>query len=282
MKTAYRQILVHIDNSPRSDARLALARRLAHEQDASVAAVHATQPAYYHSARTLEAAERLAAALRQQEVARRAEARARFDEALADGSPRATWAECIASNVVDAFAQQALFADLVIMGQHDPAEPADGEVPADFAASVMAQSGRPALMLPYVGAVPEAFGTVAVAWKDSRESAAALTAALPLLQRAQRVVVMRWHESPDAPRASGAALGVERYLKLHGVQARFDEAAPAGADLVGELMLSRCADHSADLLVMGCYGHGRVREWLLGGASRTVMRSMTLPVLMAH
>ena len=51
---------------------------------------------------------------------------------------------------------------------------------------------------------------------------------------------------------------------------------------IGELLLSRCADLSADLLVMGCYGHSRAREWVLGGTSRTVLHSMTLPVLMAH
>ncbi len=282
MKTSYHQLLVHIDNTPRCAARLALARRIAHEQQASVAALHAARPAYYLAARTVEAGEKLAAVLNQQHAQRRAEARARFDDALADGSPRATWAECLETDVIGAFAQQALFADLMVLGQHDPGEPANGEVPADFAVSVMAQSGRPALLLPYVGTVPDAFDTVAVAWKDSRESAAALTAALPLLLRARRVVVMRWQEAPEASRASGAALSIERFLSVHGIQARFDQAAPAGSDLVGELMLSRCADHGADLLVMGCYGHGRAREWLLGGASRTVMRTMTLPVLMAH
>ncbi len=282
MKIAYRQILVHIDNTRRSDARLALARRIAHEQDASVAALHAARPAHYLSARTVEAGEKLAAVLSQQHAQRRAEARARFDEALAEGSPRATWAECLEADVVKAFAQQALYADLLVLGQHDPAEPSDGEVPADFAASVMAQSGRPALMVPYVGEVPASFDTVAVAWKASREAAATLTAALPLLQRARHVVVMRWNETPEAPRAGGSMLGLERFLRLHGLAARFDDEAPAGPDLVGDLMLSRCADHGADLLVMGCYGHGRAREWLLGGATRTVMRSMTLPVLMAH
>lgn len=282
MKTALRQILVHIDNTRHSDARLALARRIAHEQEAVVAAVHAAQPAYYLAARTLEAGDKLAAALKRQDEERRAEARARFDEALAEVSPRATWAECIEPSVIDAFAQQALFADLIVMGQPDPRDSSPGEVPHEFAAAVMAQSGRPALMLPYVGEVPASFDTVAVAWKATRESAAALSAALPLLQRARRVVVMRWNETPEAPRASGSALGLERYLKLHGLTAHFDDEAPAGPDLVGELMLSRCSDHGADLLVMGCYGHGRVREWLLGGASRTVMRTMTLPVLMAH
>jgi nucleotide-binding universal stress UspA family protein len=102
------------------------------------------------------------------------------------------------------------------------------------------------------------------------------------LQRARHVVVMRWNETPEAPRASGSILGLERFLKLHGVAARFDDEAPASPDLVGELMLSRCTDHGADLLVMGSYGHARLREWVLGGASRTVMRSMTLPVLMSH
>ena len=73
---------------------------------------------------------------------------------------------------------------------------------------------------------------------------------------------------------------IERYLGLHGIPAEVHSYGAHSRD-VGEYMLSLASD-SADLLVMGCYGHGRIREWVLGGATHSVLRSMTLPVLMAH
>ena len=80
----------------------------------------------------------------------------------------------------------------------------------------------------------------------------------------------------------GVPLDVERYLRLHGVQARLQHYGEEPNGDLGELLLSRAADLDADLLVMGCYGHSRARELVLGGVTRTVLRSMTLPVLMSH
>lgn len=283
MKTAYRQILVHADNSHGTRQRLALARRIAHEQGSAIAALYAATPAYARMAFVAEMGASIAATLEREDAERRAAAKASFDADLDNGSgPRATWAESTAFDPQAAFAQQALLADLLILGQDRPDNLAAGDVPRGFAPTVMAASGKPALLLPYVGEPPAAFDTIAIAWKPSREAAAALSAALPLLQRARRVVVMQWRETPEAPPASGSALRLDHYLALHGVQARVDDEAPAGPEQVGDFMLSRCADHGADLLVMGCFGHSRAREWVLGGASRTVLASMTLPVLMAH
>ena len=107
----------------------------------------------------------------------------------------------------------------------------------------------------------------------------AVQTALPLLRQADRVTVLEWGARESDCR--GAALDIGAYLELQGVQARLDRQAAEPAE-VGELLLSRAADLGADLLVMGCYGHSRTREFVLGGATRTVLRSMTLPVLMCH
>ena len=129
--------------------------------------------------------------------------------------------------------------------------------------------------------MPAAVGqTVVIAWKPTREAARAVSAAVPLLQRARRVHVMAWGE--DEEQVTGARLDLDGYLKLRGVEPVWHrEGGEEPADL-GDLLLSRAFDLEADLLVMGCYGHSRAREWVLGGTSRTVLRSMTLPVLMAH
>jgi nucleotide-binding universal stress UspA family protein len=76
-------------------------------------------------------------------------------------------------------------------------------------------------------------------------------------------------------------VAIEPFLHHHGIKATVHRGGPPTREL-GELLLSLAADLQADLLVMGCYGHGRAREWALGGATRTVLRSMTLPVLMVH
>ncbi|MDP3826142.1 MAG: universal stress protein, partial [Polaromonas sp.] len=221
----------------------------------------------------------VAAALREIDDELRARARAAFDSVLAKPGMQAAWAEVGDDPIMAVFTQQALYADLLVLGQHDPAStPATG-VPVDFAESVIVASGKPALILPYIG-VPASIGdTMVLAWKPTREAARAVSAALPMLQRARRVHVLSWSGADEA--VSGQRLDLESYLKLHGVEATWHREA-GEPELLGELLLSRAFDLEADLLVMGCYGHSRAREWVLGGTSRTVLRSMTLPVLMAH
>ena len=140
-------------------------------------------------------------------------------------------------------------------------------------------SGRPALFLPHAGKLDSPGRRVMVAWKPTPQSARAVTSALPLLRRAEHVTVVEWAPEPGGCR--GAALDLKTYLALHGVQATHERQEREPPD-VGEELLSRATTLDADLLVMGCYGHSRARELVLGGATRTVLRSMTLPVLFCH
>ncbi|MBC5763938.1 universal stress protein [Ramlibacter albus] len=280
MKTAYRQILVHIDNTQRSGARLALARAVARQQGAWVAAVHATMPSYVDLPYAPELGPIAIAELRQLDESLVRAARDRFETALADGGPRATWAVVDELPTAAGFLQQAFYADLLVLGQYDAQDRDGSRVPPGFVESVVIGSGRPALVLPHSGELPSSFDTVAVAWKETRESARALTAAMPLLQRASRVVVLTWGKWHTHVR--GAHLDLANLLRLHGIDADIQPQGEEEPADVGELLLSRCADLGADLLVMGCWGHSRAREWVLGGVSRTIMQSMTLPVLMAH
>ena len=134
-------------------------------------------------------------------------------------------------------------------------------------------------LLPYIDTGSEFGQTVLIAWKDSAASARAVTAALPVLRLAKSVHVAAWDESGSP--GDGEPLPIERFLQRHGVHAKVHRGGrPSGE--VGELLLSLAADVQADLLVMGCYGHSRAREWLLGGVTRTIFQSMTLPVLMSH
>jgi nucleotide-binding universal stress UspA family protein len=184
-----------------------------------------------------------------------------------------------AGDPAHAFARAATCVDLVVLGQADPDGTLRSDVPADFVPSVVIGCGRPALVLPHRHAGGDIGRVVLLAWKPTREAAHALAGALPLLQAADKVHVAMWDEA-DATQAANRA-DLKNYLRLHGIAADVHDYGPESRD-VGEYLLSLAADVGADLLVMGCYGHGRMREWVLGGATRSVLRTMTVPVLMAH
>ena len=266
MKATLTQLLVHLAASPQAEHRLDAACRIGQSHTAAVTSLYAVTPSFLALPFAPEVGPSMAAALREMDDELRTRARATFDRVLAKPGMQAAWAE-------------ALYVDLLVLGQHDPASTSATGVPVDFAEFVMVTSGKPALILPYIG-VPSTIGdTVVLAWKPTREAARAVTAALPMLQRASRVHVLSWSVAEEA--VSGQRLDLDGYLKLHGIHATWHRET-GEPELLGELLLSHAFDLEADLLVMGCYGHSRAREWVLGGTSRTVLRSMTLPVLMAH
>jgi nucleotide-binding universal stress UspA family protein len=123
---------------------------------------------------------------------------------------------------------------------------------------------------------------VLVGWDSSREATRAINDAMPLLQAAQAVTVLAI-DPTDGPAGHGEMPGADIALHLarHGVKATIESTVSAGIG-IGNVLLSRASDLGADLLVMGAYGHSRVRELVLGGSTRTVIESMTLPVLMSH
>jgi nucleotide-binding universal stress UspA family protein len=141
-------------------------------------------------------------------------------------------------------------------------------------------TGRPILILPYAGNITTSGKRILVAWNASREAARAISDALPLLKLAEKVNLIRIHpkhgEHPAVP-----ADQLTRYLARQAVKVEVMTEHVADID-VGNELLSRAADLGSDLIVMGGYGHSRLREWVMGGATRTILESMTVPVLMSH
>jgi nucleotide-binding universal stress UspA family protein len=275
---AIRLILVHMDGSPASTVRLLTARALAAQHGAQIHAHYAVTPLLASSPIAFPPGADYSSLLIDYDRERRAAARARFD-AHAGPEGDVQWFES-KGEPIRALSQAALAADLLVLGQHDPA--AEDLLPADLVESVLIDSGKPALVLPYITSRAAPVRVALVAWKNSREAARALSAALPLLARAEQVHVATWPE-PDA--ADTAAPDPLAFLQRHGIRAQHHGQPQLGARAlhgIGELLLTLAGDLGAELLVMGCYGHGRARERVLGGASRTLLSSMTLPVLMAH
>src|SRR5450755_1197122 len=269
-----RSILVHVDASPRCAVRLNLARELAARHEAVLTALYAVQPS--HLALPMALADGSAGvipALMEIDAERRAAARALFDRDAA-GKAATRWADLNNDPVIAGFSEQALYADLLLLGQHDASDPMAAGVPADFIESVLIASGKPALIVPYVGSFSTLGRDVLVAWKPTREAAHAVSASLPLLQRAQSVHIVADATATGESEANPLQIGA--FLKAHGIEAkvRFHNAASTG---VGDSVLSLAADVQADLIVMGCYGHSRARELVLGGLARTLLTSMAVP-----
>lgn len=271
-------LLVHVDASPRSAVRLQIARQLGRVLNAQVVALYAVISALARYPMAMAAGADMGPLLIEVDEQRLAAAKALFAQTVPEGD--VAWRRGFEQPVRD-LVRHAFYADLLVLGQRGPDADADVDVPADFVASAILGSGRPALVVPHI-ATPEWAGRRAlVAWKETRESARAVSAALPLLRQADSVQVICF----DEPRTDDAPVdglpGIDAWLRAHGVAATVMHEPAPGHDL-GEVLLSVAADQRSDLLVMGCYGHGRAREWALGGVTRTVLGAMTLPVLMAH
>jgi nucleotide-binding universal stress UspA family protein len=173
------------------------------------------------------------------------------------------------------------YADLIVIGQLDAYDSQAGLLRAR-PEEVTMLAGRPTLVVPFTGHF-EPIGTgVVIGWDASREAARAVGDAMPLLGRAEKVTVLTI-DAEESPFGHGEIPGADiaLYLARHGVKAEVEHTVSAGIG-IGNTLLSRAADYQANLLVMGAYGHSRMRELLLGGATRTVLTSMTLPVLMSH
>jgi nucleotide-binding universal stress UspA family protein len=210
-----------------------------------------------------------------------AEARKMFEELVLaagiEGEFRVVDAleHAIASTVV----QYARQIDLVIVGHSNPSS--NRAVGSDFSEQVIISSGRPTLVVPLNRQAVVQDNLVIVGWNGSREATRAVFDSIPLLKLAGEVLIILIApetEKPDHHESSGIEL--TRTLARHGINVRpFDVHSTKEA---GRALLERVESRGAGLLVMGAYGHARFREFILGGATRSVLKGMRIPVLFAH
>jgi nucleotide-binding universal stress UspA family protein len=183
-----------------------------------------------------------------------------------------------AAGAADAFGRMGRRFDLSIAAQADPDDTAPVEDMIIEAA--LFQSGRPVIVVPYIHKGGLQLDRVMVCWDGGRAAARAVGDAMPLLARAKAVDVVtvtgeqgKWDSVP------GVDMG--HHLARHRLKVDVKRIAPAGND-VEAMLLSYAADISADMIVMGGYGHSRLREFILGGVTRSMLKSMTVPCLMSH
>lgn len=146
--------------------------------------------------------------------------------------------------------------------------------------STLFESGRPVIIVPYIQKAPIKLDRIMVCWDGSRSAARAIADAMPFLEHAKNVeVVVVTNERGKRDEIEGADIG--QHLARHGLKVEVTHITHGDLD-VADALLSHSMDASADFMVMGGYGHSRLREFVLGGVTRTILRTMTLPTLMSH
>ncbi len=192
-----------------------------------------------------------------------------------DKGATASWTD-VTKDMPYSLATRARVSDLTILsrpGDNDPKY-----LMADLEETIF-QSGQPVLIVSESQSFDQFPKTVFVAWDGGREAARALSAALPILQRAELVVVtsvgkMDWGVEPPE--------NVVAFLKLHGVHAEYIHPSLEKGESIEDIFQHRAQDKNADLIVMGAYSHSRWREMVLGGFTRTMLKTSNIPLLMAH
>ena len=177
----------------------------------------------------------------------------------------------------DQFGRIARRFDLAIVGQAEPETTTVDEIVAE---TTLFESGGPMIMVPYIQKAPLKLDNVMVCWDGSRQAARAIADAMPLLTKAGRAeIVIITNERGKQHEIEGADM--DQHLARHGLKIDVHRIAGGNID-VADALLSHAADSGADFMVMGGYGHSRLREFVLGGVTHSMFRSLTIPALMSH
>jgi len=277
-----KNLLVYVDDKPSCVKRLDAAITLAKAFEAHLTALtliaepHVPPALGVHIPAEVLSSQREAAEQRAKALLEKV--RQQGDQAGLSIELRHEWV--MLDDFASAFARQARHVDLTIVGQSDPDE---GDVDAELIAeAAFMQSGRPTLLIPYIGAKALPPKRIVIAWDGSRESARAVGDAMPLMTRAESVTVLV--VDPDSLKGHvgeqpGADLAT--HLARHGVKAEVVTAASGGLG-VGDVIIGQATDMGAEMVVMGGYGHSRLRELVLGGATQSILDHMPIPTFLAH
>jgi nucleotide-binding universal stress UspA family protein len=277
---SYKDILVYVDNTPAAQARVEAAVAIASSFGAHLTGL--CVPYRPHMPQMIEARLGEHMVKLQEDVVGEwsKTSKAAFDKATANSGLALEW-RCVEGDPEEMLCVHGRYADLIVIGQHDPNIASDYPNP-DLADHLTMAAGRPVVVIPYSGRFTAIGKRVMVAWNASRESARAVSDALPFLKLAKEVHILAVNPQCGLT-THGEAPGADIALHLarHGVNATAE--CLAAEDIsAGDLLLARAADEDIDLIVMGCYGRSRLREMVMGGATRHMLSHMTLPVLMAH
>ena len=267
----FKDILVHIDNTPRCATRLKLAVKLAERYDAYLTGIYViTHPHYASTDAGVET--RLAAA---EETFRRHTTGSGVDAAWLAVDWPVTGVDM--AQIINLYAHKK---DLIIVGQGEPGA-SEADLPPGLAERIVQGAGRPVLVVPYAGTFDNIGERVILAWKDGRASARALGDAMPLLRRAKQVCVLTI-ETADGPRLIGLRHDdIATHLKRHRISTIQENLETAGIP-VADILMVHAWENGYDLIVMGAYAHTSRGSLAVGPVAKDLFEQMTVPVLMSH
>lgn len=279
-------ILVHLDHMERCVARVELAARLARAHGSHLVGLvptgllDGTAPMDVDPTRSTEFVAAAADGLRL-----RAEATAHVFRDLVRGPGSLSCdVRLVDGEPVDATVRHSHASDLLIVGQVDHAKidhDKTADVARDLPEQVVLHSGRPVLIVPFAGHFQEVGKRVLIAWDGTREAAMAMRDALPLFCESAQVTLVSLRKEGDTE--ADAKLCIPEtiaWLWRHGVDAKAEQYTSTTG--FADTLLSCVSSMNVDLMVMGAYGHTRLRELVLGGVTREILARMSVPVLMAH
>lgn len=278
----YKRIAVHVDRDDASAHRVRVAVQLAQAHEAQLIGIYPAYPStQYFYDRALAPAAAIAAM----------EDRAKLDnEEVEDLFGRATDESgltvqfLLAEGLPDeTLATHARYCDLLVLSQDYNAQGPVALTP-HLGESLVMSLGRPVLMVPKFGDGGTEGRRVLLCWNGGREAARAMADADPILRRCSQLVVLMadWPDGRGLGTRDQAKSELVQYMTAHGYPAPRFDFRPSHEVGIGNTILNTVMDYGCDLVIMGAYGHSRIREWTFGGASRTVLHSMTVPVLFSH
>jgi len=273
---SYKDLLVVMDASNSSANAARCTAKLAVENEAHVTALYLEHNPLVGFAETQLPPDLLRT--HQESLTRlEGEARTAFEESCRAAGVSAEWRTLPAAQLSSVMLS-ARYADLVAMSA---AVSGAGELVAHrYADSVVMAAGRPVLLFPESYRWDEGFRQVMVAWEGSREAARAVHDAMPLLEKARKVVIMEVADKDDLDGWDPAS-DLARHLARHGVMTESAHGVKSEAG-VAEQLLAASVDYGADLLIAGAYGHSRLREYAIGGVTRHLLTHLTIPMLLSH
>lgn len=276
------RIAIHLSHDQGCRRRLRAAIQLASEHKAELIGVYPEEQAALYLYEDTIMPEEVHKVLRNKIMQARNETQKLFMQETSAAGVKAHW-RTPKGAADEALAAHARYCDLLIMSKPENTS-TTAPLMSSLPEAVVMAAGRPVLMIPAVGNVLPIGRRVLFCWDHRRESARAFSDAAPILHACSELVVLTVDPQPDNLRKKDihendfadycASLGYPKPREV------FKRSEDFGG--VGNIILNTSTDHGSDLIIMGAYGHSRMRQWIMGGASRTMFSSMTVPILLSH
>ena len=277
----FKNILIHLDHSSGCQNRLKTAFDLANTFDAKLNGLFVVPdyvvPSYVEAQISVD----LITDVTEKAIARANEKLAEYQK-LADDAGVSMESQVIEGQVIPILREHSKYADLLMLGQDQPDDPDNASY--GLADALLFEGGCACLVVPHSGKLAAPGKRVLLTWNASRESARALREAMPFLTRAESVVVLSSEPddgNDDIARGHPHAQELSRFLESHGIDAVSSGISDPDIS-ASDAIIGQAADMNADLIVMGAYGHARLREIILGGVTRDLLKQSSVPLLLAH